>query len=57
MEQVTEIKVDYFLRYRAEIPADEAEMHEPFWNCPCEPTVTFDEKEGWRNFVHKRLRK
>ncbi len=57
MEQVIEIKTDYMLRYRAEIPADEAEQHKPFWDCPCKPEITFDEKEGWRYFKHNRLSK
>lgn len=57
MDDVIEIKVDYFLRYRAEVPADEVELHETFWNCPCEPEVVFDEKDGWRNFKHNKLGK
>lgn len=58
MEDVIEIKVDYFLRYRAEIPADEVESHDVFsTQCVCAPAWIFDPKDGWHNLTHHRLGK
>ena len=56
MEKVIEQKVDYFLRYSAEIPADEAAQHKTFSrDCPCRPEVFFDEESGWHTIIHTGL--
>ena len=56
MEKAIERFTDYFMRYTADVPADEVEMHVGFNRlCKCMPEVTFDEKTGWRTFVHKSL--
>lgn len=57
-EKVIEKKVDYFLRYSADIPADEAEKHDPFNAiCHCQPRVSFDPKNGWHKIIHKKIKK
>lgn len=54
MDKVIEVKVDYFLRYTAEIPADEINSHDTFnTNCICKPESTFDEENCWRTIKHK----
>lgn len=47
---------DYFTRNTVEIPADEVGRHQEFSrDCPCNPTVVFDEKHGWHHFTHQAL--
>lgn len=54
MEKIIEIKTDYFLRYTAEIPADEINAHVAFdTGCPCNPDWFFNPDSGWHNIKHK----
>ena len=54
MERMT----DYFLRYTADIPADEINRHDAFsTRCDCKPEFSFDDKNGWHTIVHKSLEK
>lgn len=56
MEKVIERKVDYFLRYSADVPADEIKRHQAFSrDCPCLPEVSFDEENGWHKIIHNSL--
>ena len=56
MEKIIERFTDYFLRYTADVPADEIKLHAPFSrDCECQPEVSFDEKEGWHTIIHKSL--
>lgn len=55
MEEVYERKVDYFLRYIADIPADEIKRHQAFSRtCDCRPSVEFDDLNGWHKLIHNR---
>ncbi len=56
MEKVIERKVDFFLRYSADLPAAEVLRHLAFSRyCPCQPEVFFDEESGWHTFIHNSL--
>lgn len=53
-EELIEKFTDYFLRYLAEIPANEINLHQAFsTECPCYPEWTFDQQTGWHNIIHK----
>lgn len=54
MDKVIEVKVDCFLRYTAEIPADEISAHVAFdTDCKCKPDWFFDQNSGWHTIKHK----
>jgi hypothetical protein len=56
MEKVFEIITDYFLRYSADVPADEIKLHAAFSrDCPCQPSVSFDDMNGWHTLVHQSI--
>lgn len=56
-ENVMERKADYFLRYLADVPADEIEMHKVFsTQCRCAPAWVFEPKNGWHHLTHQRLK-
>lgn len=58
MEKVIERFTDYFLRYTADVPADEVELHDSYSrDCKCQPDVSFDQKEGWHTIIHKNIEK
>ena len=58
MEKVMERKVDYFLRYTADVPADETNQHVVFSTCcKCEPEWSFDEVNCWHTIIHQSLEK
>lgn len=51
-----ELFTDYFLRYSVEVPADEVSRHQKFSrDCPCKPSVHFDDSNGWHYFTHQPL--
>lgn len=56
MEKVIERKADYFLRYTADIPADEINRHDAFsTQCACGPDWVFDPVECWHTITHKNF--
>lgn len=57
-EKVIERKVDYFLRYTADIPADEISLHNAFsTGCVCAPDWIFDPENGWHKLTHHPIEK